>query len=311
MIGLAIGYIVKFGTDLWNFATTTVPQFINQVVLFFMGLPEQIWTWLLATINKVQSWGIDMGTKAQTYAANFINNVVNTIKELPGKIWTWLSETIQKVVSWGSDMVSKGRSAATDLFNTVVDKIKEIPGQMLSIGKNIVEGIWNGISNATNWIVNKVKDFAKGITDGIKSALGISSPSTIMEEQVGKNMALGIGEGFTSAMNAVQKQMQKALPTEFDTNLNMALDAASASVVATPNSSDLTSNLIDKFNLKIQTTNENVSEKLDSILLFLQDYIPELQNRQLCLDTGALVGNLTPPINKELAKIQSGKERGR
>ena len=56
---------------------------------------------------------------------------------------------------------------------------------------------------------------------------------------------------------------------------------------------------------------ENISEKLDAILYFLEDYIPSLQKRQLCLDTGVLVGELTPPINRELSKIQSSKERGR
>ena len=57
--------------------------------------------------------------------------------------------------------------------------------------------------------------------------------------------------------------------------------------------------------------NQNILEKLNSILHFLQDYIPPLQSRQLCLDTGVLVGELTPPINKELAKIETSRERGR
>ena len=34
-------------------------------------------------------------------------------------------------------------------------------------------------------------------------------------------------------------------------------------------------------------------------------------SRQICLDTGVLIGELTPPINQELAKIQISKERGR
>ena len=51
--------------------------------------------------------------------------------------------------------------------------------------------------------------------------------------------------------------------------------------------------------------------KLDSILSLLEYYIPGLQNRQICLNTGVLVGELTPPINRELAKIETSRERGR
>lgn len=38
---------------------------------------------------------------------------------------------------------------------------------MLDIGKNIVQGIWNGISNAIGWITSKVKEFAQNILKGI------------------------------------------------------------------------------------------------------------------------------------------------
>ena len=64
--------------------------------------------------------------------------------------------------------------------------------------------------------------------DGIKSALGIHSPSKVFEEQVGKNMALGMGEGFINAMDSVKKEMQEAIPTDFDTNLNMLPSSANS-----------------------------------------------------------------------------------
>ncbi len=108
-------------------------------------------------------------------------------------------------------------------------------------------------------------------------------------------MALGIGEGFKNTMNDVQKEMQKVIPTDFETNLNSSL-----------NSSDF---FISKSNPTI--TSDGIFEKLDSILSLLEYYIPALQNRQLCLDTGVLVGELTPPINKEFAKIEISRERGR
>lgn len=55
---------------------------------------------------------------------------------------------------------------------------------MLDLGKNVVEGIWHGIVNAKDWIVGKVKDFAKGILDGMKQALGIHSPSRVFRDEI-------------------------------------------------------------------------------------------------------------------------------
>lgn len=185
---------------------------------------------------------------------------------------------------------------------------------MYFIGSNIVSGIWNGISGSIGWITNKVKEFARGILDGIKSALGIHSPSKVFELEVGKNMALGLDEGFTNAMSDVQKEMKKAIPTSFCTDVNMAISATNSSLdimTSQPNKNGDTANLVDIFKSALENTSENISEKLDSILYFLEDYIPKLQKRQLCLDTGVLVGELAPPINSELSKIQSSKERGR
>lgn len=340
VIGEAIGHIIKFGLDLWNFATVTVPEFISQVITFFSQLPSKIWAWLVEATTKLKQFFEDMVTlgiakttefitnvinyikelpskvwewlqntmkkisefftnavnTARTKASEFLNNVINVIKNLPSQIGNWLSNVIQKVISWGADMVSKGRQAASDLFNAIVNKVREIPSQMLSIGSNIVSGIWSGISGSIGWITSKVREFARGILDGIKSALGIHSPSTVFEQEVGKNMALGVGEGFINAMDNVKREMQEAIPTDFDTNLNMLPSSA---------------NSINHIKTDSEIMGDGIFGKLDSILSLLEYYIPALQNRQLCLDTGVLVGELTPPINKELAKVEISRERGR
>ena len=112
-------------------------------------------------------------------------------------------------------------------------------------------------------------------------------------------MALGIGEGFTNTMNDVQKEMQKVIPTNFETNLNSSLNSADSLMA------------MNNIRPKSEMFSDKIFGKLDSILSLLEYYIPALQNRQLCLDTGVLVGELTPPINKELAKIETSRERGR
>ena len=56
-----------------------------------------------------------------------------------------------------------------------------------------------------------VLNFARGIRDGIANALGIHSPSKVMRDYIGKNIVLGIEQGFTDQMTKSLGNMQMAL----------------------------------------------------------------------------------------------------
>lgn len=206
-IGFVIGKIIQFGQKLWNFATVTVPQFIGKVVAWFCQLPGRIWTWLVNAAQKVVAWGSRIISVGRQKVSQFVSAAVSFFAQLPGRIWTWLVNAAQKVVAWGTQLVAKGKKAASDLLNAIVNKVKEIPGKMLSCGKNIVEGLWNGIKNAKKWLTDKIKGFASGIVDGIKGALGINSPSVVMEKLF-KWVPVGAGNGIINnakyAVNAVK-----------------------------------------------------------------------------------------------------------
>lgn len=109
-------------------------------------------------------------------------------------------------------MASRGAEGAANMFNAVVNGLASLPGRVLSIGSDIVRGIWDGISGAAGWLGDQVRNFASGILGGMKSALGIHSPSRLFRDQVGKYMAQGIGVGFTDEMGSVVGQMQDAMP---------------------------------------------------------------------------------------------------
>ena len=87
----------------------------------------------------------------------------------------------------------------------------------------IPAGIWNGIKDATGWIMDKIRGFGESILNGIKSFFGINSPSKLFKEQIGTNLALGVGEGFADTMHDVSADMQGAIPTEFDADINTNL----------------------------------------------------------------------------------------
>lgn len=102
------------------------------------------------------------------------------------------------------------------LVGAILGGLAELPGMMLDIGKNIVTGLWDGISSMASWIGDKISGFFGGIVDGAKNLLGIHSPSTVFADEIGVNSALGVGEGFTTAMGKVSDEMQDAIPTELN-----------------------------------------------------------------------------------------------
>ena len=94
---------------------------------------------------------------------------------------------------------------------------------MLNIGKNIVEGIWNGISNAGQWLWSKISGFCSNIVKNIKNFFGIKSPSKVFNQEVGRYLALGLGEGFDDNLGKVYKQMRATVDFEtqkLSTNLS-------------------------------------------------------------------------------------------
>lgn len=199
--------ISDWGSKALSYVTENVPKIINKIVHFFSELPGKVWTWLSKTIEKVTSWGSEMLKKATSTASRFVSRVVDTISRLPGKIWEWLSETIDKVSDWASDMMSMGAQAASTLVNAVINGVSGLLGEMVSVGSNIVSGVWNGICNAAGWFRDSVYNFFSNIVSNAKSALGIHSPSRVFADEVGQWIPPGITEGIESKMPDLYKKM--------------------------------------------------------------------------------------------------------
>lgn len=208
--------VVQWALEMREKARQTAKDFLDGIVEFFKDLPHKIGEFIGEAIGKIVSWALEMREKARQTAKDFLDNIVTFFKELPGKIWDNLTAAIKHVISWGLELREKAKSAASDMFHNIVDTIKELPGKMLETGKNIVEGIWNGIKNMGQWIKDKIFGFADGIIDGFKSAFGINSPSRVMRDSVGKYLAEGVGVGFMDELPTIAEDAREAL-----TNLDL------------------------------------------------------------------------------------------
>ena len=190
--------VTKWGTQLVSKGGSVAKGFLKAVIKAITFLPTQYYNIITKVLPKVVSWGAKLVSKGVTAAKNFLSRVVSGVKSLPSKIYGAISGAISRVATWGSNLVSKGKAAAKNFATAVINGIKSIPGKVTSIGKNIVQGIWSGISGAAGWLADKVKSFASGIVKNIKDKLKIKSPSRVMRDEVGKHIVTGIIAGMTS-----------------------------------------------------------------------------------------------------------------
>lgn len=282
LIGYALGYalatIVKWGVDTWNYLSTNVPIWINNVVNFFATLPGRIWTWLVNTINRIVNWGQQTYTNMVNAATRAINATIQWFSQLPGRIWTWLVNTISRVAQFAGNLASRAREAGANMVTNIVGAVRNLPSQFLNIGRNIVQGVWNGITGMGGWIRDRVNGFFSGIVDGAKAALGIHSPSRVFRDQVGKYMAQGVGVGFENETENIKKSMEKdlsALVSKMQMTVDHEVATTTAGVVASRNTttnSTITNNNDNGLNITIENFNNNTSKDTPALMEEIEFY---------------------------------------
>ena len=84
--------------------------------------------------------------------------------------------------------------------------IKELPSKALQWGKDIVNGLWNGIKSLASTLKNNVSKFISDNVPGVvKKLLGINSPSKLFE-----GMGVNVVEGFSKGIEGTTKNLRNA-----------------------------------------------------------------------------------------------------
>lgn len=212
----AFNNVQTWATNMVNKAREMGTNFINNIVSFFTQLPGKVLQFITSAFNNVQTWATNMANKAREMGTNFINNVVSFMQQLPGKIKQYLDSAINNLKTWVTQMGQKGKEAVQSLINNVMSAASGIASKVMSIGTDIVTGVWNGIKNAAGWFTDQVKSFFSGIVDGVKDALGIGSPSKVFRDEIGRWLPPGVVQGFEAAMPSAMKAIQKDLNKGID-----------------------------------------------------------------------------------------------
>jgi len=232
----------------------TIDVLVENIILFVTNnLPKliQIGLQILLALAKGIINNIDV----------LIPAVLSCIKEISKTIISSLPQILKLGINLVGELgkgiiqtTGKVVVGAADLAKKVVNKLAEGFKISVEIGTNLVKGIWNGISNVAGWIMDKIKGFGKTVLNGIKSIFGIHSPSTVMRDEVGKNLGLGLAEGIEDTIPEVENAM-RSLTSGVDSSVNPTINP-------TANTNPLYI-MIDKFYNNRETDIQQLAEELE------------------------------------------------
>ena len=158
---------------------------------------KSVLDWIQDKIQKV----MDAIQPIVAAALDFINGLVETwgllmegnFREAGEKLRTTLTKT------WG-----KLKQSFVDLWDKIVENFKDIDWAQL--GKDIINGLINGLASMAGMLWSTVKDIAEGVAGFFKGLLDISSPSGVFFGY-GENIMKGLALGIKSSVGMPMKEL--------------------------------------------------------------------------------------------------------
>ena len=273
-------------------------QLITETSQTIIPMAVQI---LLENLPSVVAAGMDLIIALVSGILDNIDMLIDCVLEMVDVIVDKLIDNLPKLIDGGIRLIAALANGLIRAIPNLVSKIPQIISAIVKglirgipaifdVGKNIVEGLWNGIKNMGSWVTGKVKGFFGNIVGGVKDFLGIHSPSKVFAG-IGGFMAEGLGEGFDNEFSDIKKNIENSM--NFD----------AGTITADTN---ISSRYIGGYHGAASAIGVSDSGR---IVMLLEQYLPMLANMKVIMDSGQVVGLLAPGMDAELAKINARRAR--
>ena len=152
-------------------------------------------------ITNVASWIVE----------NVFNPFINGFKSAFG-----INSPSTVMAEQGGYIIAGLKKGITDAISSVTETAKKILSAIKSafdnfslfdIGKNLIQGLINGVNNMIETAKNAVANVGNAVIDKVKNVLGIHSPSTVFAE-IGGYIDQGLANGIAAAVSYVATAMQ-------------------------------------------------------------------------------------------------------
>lgn len=217
IIQMGIQLIVQLITGIAQMLPQLIPQAVNAIITIVTGL--------LDNIDQLIDAGIQLIIGLAEGLINAIPQLIEKIPIIIEKLINAITNNLPKIIQAGITLIIKLAEGLIKAIPQLISKIPQIITSIINgfanyysklgeVGLNLIKGLWNGISDAGSWLWGKISGFCGGIVDKIKGFFGIHSPSKLFNQEIGKFLALGLGEGFDDNLGQVFKGIKSAVDFE-------------------------------------------------------------------------------------------------
>lgn len=210
---------------------STLYSFVSQMTSFdasglsqFTASLDNIGT--ISLDNFVSAFG-DAGEKASSVITTFIDNMIGKVD---GRKQKWETSGRNAMIAYKkgiSDKKEEASSTASDIAQTSIDKISDYRNNFYNVGQYLIEGMANGIDDASNKAVLAVRRMAKKLPQIAKIILQIHSPSKVFDklgQYLPKGMANGVIRGGQYVYSAISN-MSNTVVDKAGTVMSLISDA--------------------------------------------------------------------------------------
>ncbi|TQA63031.1 tape measure protein [Enterococcus faecalis] len=311
--------ITAFFSQTWENIKQTSAQTWENIKQTAINIWEGLKIWFFTTIDNIKNGVIDGWNNLKQGTVDTFNATVQWSKDTWNNFKQWIVDLVtgikdgiingwenlkQGTVNIFNNLVQGAKNAWNNLKRSVsntVENVKQTFNDMrhidlFEIGKNIIQGLVNGIGSMIGAVNKKIKEVAGNIKEKIKGALGIHSPSRWMRDMIGKNIVLGVVAGIDQEKGTLDKSVKKMtdLPTElpdFSVTGRYVNQRESQTSKSDKNNSNATTTFGgDTFNINLQAMGELDDKQLMSMAQKLVKYIQVVKNRDSDAVGGAFGG---------------------
>lgn len=294
---LLISSALEIITSLATGISESLPELIPAIIEVMMQIvetltePETLSNLLDAALVLLTelAYGLMESIPALVDATlTIIEKLVDFLLE-PENITKLLKAALEIVLAIGTGLVAsipRIIESVTTLVGDVIDAIVET--DWAKVGEDVVNGLLKGLQDMWSTLTGWFSNAWDNLVGGVKDLLGIHSPSRVFAG-IGKNMALGVGEGWDDEYGAIKKGIEDGM--------NFEPARISAQVTASGHGAYGTVGTYSP-----SMAGGNVEALLTQILHKL--------DMGVYLDGKTLVGKLAGQMDAELGLIQASKMRG-
>lgn len=256
---------------------------------------------LLSALPSVLQSGVQMVLRLVDGIINNLPVIVSAAAQAIARFVASVASNLPQILSTGIKIIGELASGLIRAIPNLVGKIPQIISAIkdaflsvdwISVGVNIIKGIASGVASAAGQLVDAAVSAATDALNWVKDKLGIHSPSRVFRDQVGKNMALGIGVGFED--NIPYKDMEK--------QANKMVSRIQGAALGVTTSASPTASGYVASRSAVRTTD-------NSDLLYAVDRLSRLANRPLeiinKIDSVETSRVLATPMEKQIEKNSS------